>query len=452
MVHPTQSSSSSSLPMMSRVLLLLQLMVMATPTRGWLSSSAPAAANNRLLQGRNPLTRTSNRNHYQQATRRYATIESSSSSQQANGASSSCHAPQNDDDNEDDDDLFDDFVDFLLDRQATIIQQVEDLERKYDSTASFSKDTWGMFDDPDQEDAKPIGGITRVIQGGTVIEKGACSFTLIGQGTLSKERAATIRARQNSEMEIQEGDEYAAAALSMVLHSKSPHVPTFRSDVRVFMVKQKTSRTTTTNDNPKEDDDNSSPSSMAWFGGGADLTPYFLEESDILFFHQMYKDLCDKHQANEENDDNDNEEQLFSYETMKQSCDDYFFLPARQEHRGTGGIFFDDMDMTDNSLEFVKGVADLWMPSWIPIVEQRIETPVTDRQRQWQLLRRGRYLEFNLLYDRGVKFGLANANPRVEGVMVSAPPLIAFEYNHPIEEGSPEAQLMKVLKSPRNWV
>ena len=249
-----------------------------------------------------------------------------------------------------------------------------------------------------------------------------------------------------SNANIHAGDEYAAAALSMVLHSKSPHVPTFRSDVRVFLVKHKNEHESTNNGangDANGAQSSESMSTMAWFGGGADLTPYFLETEDITFFHRMYKDLCQQHWK-------DSTE--FSYQSMKEACDDYFYLPARQEHRGTGGIFFDDMDMTEASLEFVKGVAHAWMPSWFPIVQKRIGTPVTEKERQWQLLRRGRYLEFNLLYDRGVKFGLANANPRVEGVMVSAPPVIAFEYNHQIEEGSREDELMQVLKTPREWV
>ena len=366
---------------------------------------------------------------------------------------SSSLASNNDDDNNNQDALFDDFVDFLLTQQSDIIQQIEALEKEHGSDAQFTNDTWGMFtesettqnkgDDTDTV-TKPVGGITRVIQGGTVVEKGACSLTLIGQGILSAERAATIRARSNAN--IHAGDEYAAAALSMVLHSKSPHVPTFRSDVRVFLVKHKNDHESINNDTNGDANgaqSSESMSTMAWFGGGADLTPYFLETKDITFFHRMYKDLCQQHWK-------DSTE--FSYQSMKEACDDYFYLPARQEHRGTGGIFFDDMDMTEASLEFVKGVAHAWMPSWFPIVQKRIGTPVTEKERQWQLLRRGRYLEFNLLYDRGVKFGLANANPRVEGVMVSAPPVIAFEYNHQIEEGSREDELMQVLKTPREWV
>ena len=392
-----------------------------------------------------------------------------------------------------DQELFDDFVDFLLTQQSEIIQSLEDLEVEYSAASNctpavFSRDTWGIFEEDDDDksassstdDKPPVGGITRVIQGGQVIEKGACSFTLIGQGILSKERAATIRARQqqhqqqqsSSAFEIQEGDRYAAAALSMVLHSRSPHVPTFRSDVRVFLVQQRQQQpqedetTTGTNgDDPPaktEDSSDRTSSSMAWFGGGADLTPYYLIPEDIAFFHQHYADLCDTHwgkraatsssTTDDDDENNHNTSSLYSYASMKKACDEYFYLPARQEHRGTGGIFFDDMALDSASFAFCQGVVTTWMPSWIPLVRDRQETPVTDQHRQWQYLRRGRYLEFNLLYDRGVRFGLANANPRVEGVMVSAPPVLAFEYNHVLEPGSPEAELMAVLKTPQEWI
>lgn len=320
---------------------------------------------------------------------------------------------------------FDDFVEFLKERQQSIIDEIEAVERKWGSKAAFSNDPWGVFD-PETDAAGASGGITRVIQGGDVIEKGACSLTLITRGILTAERAATIRAR--NDVDIRPGDLYSAAALSMVLHTRSPMVPTFRSDVRIFMVKDST--------------DDTAPA-MAWFGGGADLTPYYLFRDDIAGFHTDYRDLCDQHL-------DDMEE--FSYIAMKEACDAYFYLPARAEHRGTGGIFYDDMPLSEASIAFTKDVVDTWMPSWLPIVERRQAASYSQAQKQWQLLRRGRYLEFNLLYDRGVKFGLSNANPRVEGVMVSAPPIIAYEYNHKVEGGSREEELMKILKEPIDWV
>lgn len=159
------------------------------------------------------------------------------------------------------------------------------------------------------------------------------------------------------------------------------------------------------------------------------------------------KHLCDSHSGN----NNDIKEHI-DYRKMKQACDEYFHLPARSEHRGVGGIFFDDLPASNLSLSFVRDVVDSWMPSWFPIINKRQSLEYSEKQKHWQLLRRGRYLEFNLLYDRGVKFGLANANPRVEGVMVSAPPLIAWEYNHVLEEGSEEERLMTILKSPIDWI
>lgn len=343
--------------------------------------------------------------------------------------------------------IFEEFATFLETKQSEIIAQIE---QKDASGAKFCRDTWGIFaqnndrnDEDDDENAgtamKLSGGITRVIQGGDVVEKGACSLTLLRGGKLTAERAAAIRGRQqgtDEAQQIKEGDEYYAAALSMVLHTRSPMVPTFRSDVRIFMV------------NPSADggDRNARAGTLAWFGGGADLTPYYLFDEDITFFHQKMKHLCEAHSSV------DRDSHKIDYDEMKKACDDYFYLPARSEHRGVGGIFFDDMPASDDSLSFVYDVVDSWMPSWFPIIDKRQSLAYTEQQRNWQLLRRGRYLEFNLLYDRGVKFGLANANPRVEGVMVSAPPLIAWEYNHEIQEGSEEARLMEILKNPIDWI
>lgn len=250
-------------------------------------------------------------------------------------------------------DIFDSFASFLRETQQSIIDMIESTIEK-DSGAKFSSDPWGSEDG--------AGGLTRVIEGGQAIEKGACSLTIIRNGTLTTERAKNIRARQSSE--IQAGDSYSAAALSMVLHSRNPMVPTFRSDIRIFQV----------------GDD------IAWFGGGADLTPYYIFEEDIKAFHALYAELCSRHNG-------------IDYEQLKQACDDYFYLPARSEHRGTGGIFFDDLLASEQTLAFVKEVSTSWMPSWIPIVLQRGGIEFSEEQKYWQKLRRGRYLEFNLLYD-----------------------------------------------------
>jgi coproporphyrinogen III oxidase len=223
-------------------------------------------------------------------------------------------------------------------------------------------------------------------------------------------------------------------------------VPTFRSDVRIFLVQTNSTTTGSYDRRPEKKNHNSTSipvDTMAWFGGGADLTPYYIFEEDIQLFHQTYRIVCDRHFQNNGK----------TYREMKKLCDDYFYLPARREHRGTGGIFFDDLIATEASLQFAMDVVNSWMPSWLDtIVERRKSLPYTDQQRQWQLLRRGRYLEFNLLYDRGVRFGLAGENPRVEGVMVSAPPLIAFAYNHKVDKDSEEEKLIHILKDPRDWL
>jgi coproporphyrinogen III oxidase len=368
--------------------------------------------------------------------------------------------------------LFDEFASFLKATQESIIHEIESTIEK-DSGAQFSNDSWGqILEDNDDEstrtaDRTMTGGITRVLQGGDAVEKGACSLTIIRNGVLTAERAATIRGRQqaadSSTTIIQAGDTYSAAALSMVLHSRNPLVPTFRSDVRIFQV---------LGQGGKDD-------SLTWFGGGADLTPYYLFTEDIQMFHHQYHALCSQY------DD-------FDYHELKQACDDYFYLPARSEHRGTGGIFFDDVVANDTSRAFVQNVAKTWMPSWLPIVQRRNGMEYTAEQKYWQKLRRGRYLEFNLLYDvrshyrrchrssyiiiihhhhchsrkeytilpvplcvytqRGVKFGLQTANPRVEGVMVSAPPEIAYAYNHIVAPDSPEGKLLAILQQPIIWV
>mmetsp|Transcript_19351 Transcript_19351/g.53947 ORF Transcript_19351/g.53947 Transcript_19351/m.53947 type:complete len:436 (-) Transcript_19351:41-1348(-) len=342
--------------------------------------------------------------------------------------------------------LFEEFASFLQTQQSEIIEQIEQLERDMvqdeETAGTFTRDCWGVFEREDDDSSSSTsigsGGITRVIQKGAIIEKGACSLTLLRNGKLTAERAASIRGRQNNSdgISIQEGDTYCAAALSMVLHTRSPMVPTFRSDVRIFLVESSSSASASGAGSDQKQ-------TVAWFGGGSDLTPYYLFDEDISFFHGAIKDLCEQHSASDDQID---------YPTMKRACDDYFFLPARSEHRGVGGMFYDDLPATPETLAFCRDVASGWMPSWFPIVTKRQPLPYNEQQREWQLLRRGRYLEFNLLYDRGVKFGLANANPRVEGVMVSAPPLIAWEYNHQIEPGSEEDRLMAILKAPIDWV
>eukprot|EP01041_Mallomonas_annulata_P006882 gene6882-13958_t len=310
-----------------------------------------------------------------------------------------------------------------------IISELENVDKK----AVFVKDKW----------EKSTGyGITAVLAGGDVWEKAAVSTT-IANGILSPERAASISSKGRAAVA---GDSYSAAALSMVLHSRSPMVPTFRADIRCFEL---------------------SDGATAWFGGGGDLTPYYLFDEDAVFFHQQYKSTCDKYSP-------------ALYPSFKDWCDRYFYLPARGEHRGVGGIFFDDLDTIsdsrdtssrssssvngsssppsvvnegtiDQAMAFTMDVCSTFMPSYLPIVHARKNLPYSEEQRHFQLLRRGRYVEFNMLYDRGVRFGLVPGG-RTEAVLVSCPPLVAWDYNHVPVAGSEEERLMDILKHPKQWL
>lgn len=265
------------------------------------------------------------------------------------------------------------------------------------------------------------------------MEKAAANVSII-HGRLSEARTKAMSARGRN---VETGSEYFAGALSLVFHPRNPYIPTFRSDVRYFEVGH-----------------------IGWFGGGADLTPNYLDINEACCFHGFLKQLCDQYNPT-------------FYLHSKAACDSYFYLPARREHRGIGGIFFDDLESFNvleasqplpeedetvrrklesnraRVFEFVSKLAEGFLPSYLPIVEKKRSLSYGDRERQWQLLRRGRYLEFNLLYDRGVKFGLDGG--RIESIMVSAPPLIAWKYNVIPETNSPEAQMLEVLRRPRAW-
>jgi coproporphyrinogen III oxidase len=256
-------------------------------------------------------------------------------------------------------------------------------------------------------------GVTSVLQRGGLLEKAAVSTTIV-KGVLSPERAAAISGRTKRDEKVAVGSQYFAAAISLVLHSRSPMVPTFRSDVRYFELAG----------SGQDGQDGSGGERLGWFGGGADLTPYYLFDEDAAEFHSTYATLCQAATA----DITDTsaaaaESPLFA--RMKKWCDDYFYLPARGEHRGVGGIFFDDLTSLkapasaddsnsdgalagdkesraaelDAAMAFTKSVCSTFMPSYLPIARRRRLLPYTEEQRHWQLLRRGRYIEFNMLCE-----------------------------------------------------
>jgi coproporphyrinogen III oxidase len=319
-----------------------------------------------------------------------------------------------------------DFETFVRDTQTRLCDSYAALDG---SGESFLVDAWSQ---DGAGGASSSTGVTRVLSGGSLWEKAAVNVSSV-KGVLSATRAASMSARGGrSGVDPAGGQPYSAVALSLVLHGASPLVPTFRADVRAFAVGDV----------------------AAWLGGGADLTPSYLFEEDVRHFHTTYAALCAAHEAPVRPAGT-----LFS--ELKAATDEYFYLPARGEHRGVGGVFFDDFPLgaaaadagsaaPRNGFDFARSLAQAWLPSYEPICTARRHAPFTDAQRRWQLQRRGRYLEFNLLYDRGVRFGLDGG--RIESIMVSAPPLVRWDYNAVPEEGSEEWRLLQVLKAPRSWV
>jgi len=320
--------------------------------------------------------------------------------------------------------LFPRFEAFILAQQEAILAAAEKMEAQLSHEDGqplriFFREPW----ERPSTTAGPINhGVTAVLQDGAVWEKAAASTSIL-HGCLSSERAASLSVPGGTT--YAEGDRYSACALSLVFHSRSPRVPTFRSDVRLFELPDRGER---------------------WFGGGADLTPFYLDESDAMSFHRFWRQVCCKVIGTAAEGD-------VLYARWKRNCDSYFWIPARAEHRGVGGIFFDQLrDVGGNpdlAEQLVHEVAIGFVPSYIPIVQRHLAEPYSTKQRRWQLLRRGRYIEFNLLYDRGVRFGLT----RLDKVMVSAPPLVAWEYGAAADAEAAEAddRLLAVLRKPRDW-
>eukprot|EP00210_Caulerpa_lentillifera_P006078 g5807.t1 len=304
------------------------------------------------------------------------------------------------------------------DRDIELIEFEQEILKLQESltTASAKLDGSGLqfCHDKWHRDSSTGFGITRVLENGSILEKAAVNVSII-RGTLTPNRAATMSDRGRN-VNPKGGQKYSAAALSLVFHPIHPFIPTLRADIRRFSVENE-----------------------EWYGGGADLTPAYPFPEDFTEFHRYWKKLCDKYEAG-------------LYAKLKQQCDAYFYLPARGEHRGIGGIFFDDLSPVSVPFEvadFVREIGTGFLPSWEPIVNRRRTEQYSNAERNWQLHRRSRYVEFNLLYDRGVKFGLDGG--RVESIMVSAPPLVSWGYNRQPKTQSVESELQEILKSPVYW-
>lgn len=290
---------------------------------------------------------------------------------------------------------------YLMSLQDSICKRIEQL----DGEARFQQDAW--------QREQGGGGRSRVMKNGAVFEQAGVGFSHVHGAQLPKSATA-----HRPELE---GRDFNACGVSLVFHPKNPHVPTVHMNVRFFIAEK------------------AGEEPVWWFGGGFDLTPFYAVEEDVIGWHQHAKATLDKL-----------DESLYpSYKTW---CDDYFYLKHRNEARGVGGIFFDDLNDRpfEDAFAVIKAVGDAFVDGYEPIVKKRKDTPFTEQQRAFQLYRRGRYVEFNLVWDRGTLFGLQTGG-RTESILMSMPPMARWEYDWQPEPGSAEARLTEYFLLPQDW-
>ncbi|KAH7320292.1 Coproporphyrinogen III oxidase [Stachybotrys elegans] len=301
---------------------------------------------------------------------------------------------------------------FIKEQQQVIVEALEKLDGK-----KFRKDEWNR--------PGGGGGITCVLQDGNVFEKAGVNISVV-YGSLPRSAVETMRVNHKNLDTSAESLGFFAAGLSMVLHPHNPMAPTVHLNYRYFETA------------------NADGSSQAWwFGGGSDLTPSYLFDEDAIHFHKSLKDACDSHDKT-------------YYPRFKEWCDQYFYNKHRGEARGIGGIFFDDLDEAErdqeNTFAFIQDCLKSFLPSYLPIMDRRKDMPYTPEEKDWQQIRRGKYVEFNLVHDRGTAFGLNTPGSRVESILVSLPLTASWKYMHEPEPKSREARLVEVLKNPKEWV
>lgn len=288
----------------------------------------------------------------------------------------------------------------LQDRLSDSLTQI-------DSRLSVREDEWTR--------AEGGGGRSRVMRRGSTFEQGGINFSHV-YGKKLPESATAHRPELA-------GRSFQALGVSLVIHPLNPYVPTTHMNVRFFMAEKKGGK------------------SIWWFGGGFDLTPYYGFTADARHWHKTAKAACEGFGGED------------TYEKYKTWCDDYFYLKHRREPRGIGGLFFDDLNEWgfDSCFSFIQSVGNHFFKAYIPIVERRMDTKYSEHERNFQLYRRGRYVEFNLVYDRGTLFGLQTGG-RAESILMSLPPLVRWEYDWQPEPGSAEAELYAVFLKPRDWL
>ncbi|KZY37949.1 coproporphyrinogen III oxidase [Alcanivorax sp. HI0083] len=292
--------------------------------------------------------------------------------------------------------------DYLLDLQDRICEALG----AEDGSATFREDSW--------EREQGGGGRSRVLENGAVIEKGGVNFSHVFGDQLPPSATA-------ARPELA-GRSFQAMGVSLVIHPKNPYAPTSHANVRFFVAEK----------------DGEDP--VWWFGGGFDLTPYYGFEEDVVHWHQTARDACEPFGSE-------------IYPEFKAWCDDYFYLKHRDEPRGVGGLFFDDLNRFDfdTSFALMRSVGDAYVPAYQPILARRKDHDYGERERQFQLYRRGRYVEFNLVYDRGTIFGLQSGG-RTESILMSLPPLVRWDYDYHPEPGSAEIELYQKFLIHREWV
>ncbi len=300
---------------------------------------------------------------------------------------------------------------FIREQQEAIVFALEQVDG-----TRFQRDTW--------ERPNGGGGLSCVLQEGNVFEKAGVNISVV-YGSLPRAAAEKMRVNHRT-MTAGEDLDFYALGLSLVLHPRNPMAPTVHLNYRYFETMRP----------------DGTPQAW-WFGGGSDLTPSYLFDEDAVHFHRALKDACDKHDKD-------------YYPRFKRWCDEYFNNKHRGEARGVGGIFFDDLDEAEsdaeNTFAFVQDCLRSFLPSYLPIIERRRDMPFTEKEKEWQQVRRGRYVEFNLVHDRGTAFGLSVPGSRVESILMSLPLTAQWRYMYEPDPKSREQRLLDVLRNPKEWV
>jgi|TARA_B110000444_G_scaffold153159_1_gene143340 coproporphyrinogen III oxidase len=291
---------------------------------------------------------------------------------------------------------------YLIELQQNICTEVELIE----GGSKFDQDRW-------TRDDQRGSGLTNILSNGNVFEKGGINYSIISGDKMPKS-ATALRPEL-------EGRQYTALGVSLVLHPENPFIPTAHANVRFFIAEEK------------------GKDPIWWFGGGFDLTPYYGFDEDAVHWHQTAKKACIPFGKD-------------IYPKYKKWCDDYFYLSHRDEQRGIGGLFFDDLNSGgfDECFDFMKSVGNHFSEAYLPIVKKRINTPYTESEKDFQLYRRGRYVEFNLIHDRGTLFGLQSGG-RTESILMSLPPKVKWSYQFKAKPNSEEEKLTSYFLKPRDW-